>query len=288
MLDKDILSVIEMKRAEFSKGQLRIARYLEENFDKAAFMTAARLGKTAGVSESTVVRFASELGFDGYPEMRRALQEMIRNRLTSVQRIEVARNVMGTGETLSTILHSDMEKIHMTLGGVDREQFHQAVKKILSARQIYVIGTRTAAALAVFMGFYFNLLFQNVKVLYESSASEIFEQILRISPEDVVIGISFPRYSRRTVKAVRFARDQGATVIGLTDVATSPIARVADINLFAKSDMVSFVDSLVAPLSLINALIVAVGNETQEKLSDTFEKLERVWEEYEVYEKVED
>lgn len=287
-MDRDILSLIEHNKSSFSKGQLRIAKFLVENFDKAAFMTAAKLGVTAGVSESTVVRFATELGFEGYPEMRRALQEMIRNRLTSLQRIEVARSVMGTGETLTQILHSDMEKIQLTLDSIDRVQFKKAVEKILAAKRIYILGTRTSAALSVFLGFYFNLLFENVKVLYENSASEIFEQILRIGPEDVVIGISFPRYSKRTVKAVRFARDMGATVIGLTDVTTSPIARMADISLLAKSDMVSFVDSLVAPLSLINALIVAVGNETPEKLSDTFEKLENIWEEYDVYEKVED
>jgi DNA-binding MurR/RpiR family transcriptional regulator len=287
-MDKDILSLIEQKRGEFSKGQTRIAKYIKENFDKAAFMTAARLGKTAGVSESTVVRFASELGFEGYPEMRKALQEMIRNRLTSVQRIEVAKIVMDTKETLTTILQSDMEKIQMTMESVNKVQFNAAVGEILRAKRIYILGTRTSAALSIFLGFYFNLLFDHVKILHESSASEIFEQILRVSPDDVVIGISFPRYSKRTVKALRFAKDMGATVIGITDAETSPIAKISSINLFAKSDMVSFVDSLVGPLSLINALIVAVGTGTQEKLNVTFEKLERIWDEYEVYEKVED
>ncbi|NLO46820.1 MAG: MurR/RpiR family transcriptional regulator [Clostridiales bacterium] len=287
-MDKDILSLIEQKRGEFSKGQSRIARFIKESFDKAAFMTAARLGRTVGVSESTVVRFASELGFEGYPEMRRALQEMIRNRLTSVQRIEVAKIVMDTKETLTSILESDIEKIRMTMESVDRQKFNLAVTEILKARRIYIIGTRTSAALSVFMGFYFNLLFDNVTILQDSAASAVYEQILRISSDDVVIGISFPRYSKRTVKALRFSRDMGATVIGITDAETSPLAKIASINLFAKSDMVSFVDSLVGPLSLINALIVAVGTGTQEKLNNTFEELERIWDEYEVYEKAED
>jgi DNA-binding MurR/RpiR family transcriptional regulator len=287
-MDKDILSLIEQKRGEFSKGQTRIAKFIKENFDKAAFMTAARLGKTAGVSEATVVRFASELGYAGYPEMRKALQEMIRNRLTSVQRIEVAKIVMDSKETLTSILESDMEKIRMTMESVDKQQFHKAVSEILKARKIYIIGTRTSAALSVFMGFYFNLLFDNVTLLHETTVSEVFEQILRVSSEDVVIGISFPRYSKRTVKALRFSKKMGATIIGLTDAQTSPVAKIADINLFAKSDMVSFVDSLVGPLSLINALIVAVGTGTQEKLNYTFEELERIWDEYEVYEKADD
>ncbi len=287
-MDKDILSLIEESKSKFSKGQLRIAAFIEQNFDKAAFMTASKLGETTGVSESTVVRFASELGFEGYPEMRLALQEMIRNRLTSVQRMEVAKTVIGTRDVLTASFHSDMEKIRLTLETVDKESFNLAVQKILGAKRIFILGTRTSAALSMFMGYYFNLMFENVRVLYESSNSEIFEQILRISPEDVLIGISFPRYSRRTVKAVRYARSGGATVIGITDAATSPIAKLADITLLAKSDMVSFVDSLVAPLSLINALIAAVGNEAHDQLFNTFGNLERVWEEYEVYEKIDE
>lgn len=288
MMDKDILSLIESCKGKFSKGQLRIAAFIEQNFDKAAFMTAAKLGETTGVSESTVVRFASELGFDGYPEMRLALQEMIRNRLTSVQRMEVAKTVIGTRDALAASFHSDIEKLRLTLENVDRKSFDLAVAKILSAKRIFILGTRTSAALSMFMGYYFNLMFENVRVLYESSNSEIFEQILRISPEDVLIGISFPRYSKRTIKAVRYAKSSGATVIGITDASTSPLAKLADITLLAKSDMVSFVDSLVAPLSLINALIAAVGNEAHDQLFNTFGNLERVWEEYEVYEKIDE
>jgi len=283
-MEKDIISIIQEKQRSFSKGQTRIARYVTENADKAAFMTASKLGQKVGVSESTVVRFALELGFEGYPEMRKALQEMIRNRLTSVQRIEVAKTVIGERDTLAAILNSDMDNILRTQNALERKDFDAAVEALLDARHIYILGTRTSAALSMFMGFYFNLLFENVKVLYENTAGEIFEQILRIGPGDVFVGISYPRYSRRTVKAVRFARERGATVLALTDAQTSPIAEMADITLLARSDMVSFVDSLVAPLSLINALIVAVS-ERKPGVEGTFNELEKVWNDYEVYEK---
>lgn len=283
-MDKDIIATIETMQHGFSKGQNRIARYVLENTDKAAFMTAAKLGQKADVSESTVVRFALELGYEGYPEMRKALQEMIRNRLTSVQRIEVAKTVIGSRDTLAAILNSDMENILRTQNELDRSQFEAAVDSLLNARHIYILGTRTSAALSMFMGFYFNLLFENVKVLYENTAGEIFEQILRIGPGDVFVGISYPRYSKRTVSAVRFARERGATVLALTDADTSPIAELSDICLLARSDMVSFVDSLVAPLSLINALIVAVS-ERKSGVAGIFGDLEKVWNEYGVYEK---
>lgn len=283
-MDKDIITIIEGKRRSFSKGQNRIARYITENADKAAFMTAARLGQKANVSESTVVRFALELGYEGYPEMRRALQEMIRNRLTSVQRMEVAKTVIGDRDTLAAILNSDMDNILRTQNELDRSHFHAAVDALLEARHIYILGTRTSAALSMFMGFYFNLLFDNVRVLYENTAGEIFEQILRIGPGDVFVGISYPRYSKRTVEAVRFAKERGAKVLAMTDAETSPIAEGADFCLLARSDMVSFVDSLVAPLSLINALIVAVS-ERKADVTGTFSDLEEVWNEYGVYEK---
>ena len=283
-MDKDIIATIETMRNGFSKGQNRIARYILENTDKAAFMTAAKLGQKADVSESTVVRFALELGYEGYPEMRKALQEMIRNRLTSVQRMEVAKTVIGSRDTLAAILNSDMENILRTQNELDRSQFEAAVDSLLNAKHIYILGTRTSAALSMFMGFYFNLLFENVKVLYENTAGEIFEQILRIGPGDVFVGISYPRYSKRTVSAVRFARERGATVLALTDADTSPIAELSDICLLARSDMVSFVDSLVAPLSLINALIVAVS-ERKTGVAGIFNDLEKVWNEYGVYEK---
>ena len=283
-MEKDVISIIQEKRTGFSKGQNRIARYITENADKAAFMTASKLGQKADVSESTVVRFALELGFEGYPEMRKALQEMIRNRLTSVQRIEVAKTVIGGRDTLSAILNSDMENILRTQNSLDRARFDEAVEALLRAKKIYILGTRTSASLSTFMGFYFNLLFENVRVLAENTAGEIYEQLMRIGPEDVFVGISYPRYSKRTATAVRFAKERGALVLALTDAAASPIAEVADICLLARSDMVSFVDSLVAPLSLINALIVEVSKR-KPGVSGTFSELEEIWNKYEVYEK---
>ncbi len=286
-MEKDILAVLERKQGSFSKGQLRISRYIMENADKASYMTASKLGQKTGVSESTVVRFALELGYAGYPEMRKALQETIRSRLTSLQRMEVARTVIGTRDPLTAILNSDMENILLTQSSVSRDVFERAVETILQAKSIYILGARTSSALAVFMGFYLGLILGNVRVLNENREGEIMEQMLRIGPEDLFIGLSYPRYSRRTVQAVRFAKDRGAAVLALTDSNTSPIAVRSDICLLARSDMVSFVDSLVAPLSLINALIVAVS-ERKPGVADTFEELEKVWNEYDVYEKSED
>ena len=287
-MTRDILSVIQNSMPTFSKGQRLIARIILESYDKAAFMTASKLGKTVNVSESTVVRFAAELGYDGYPSMQKALQEMIRNKLTSIQRIEVANDRIGNQDILSMVMQSDIEKIRMTLEETDRASFRQAVDAILSAHRIYILGVRSAAALADFLGFYFNLIFDNIVLVHTTSASEIFEQLLRVGPEDVVIGISFPRYSSRTVKAMRFAKDRGANVIALTDSEASPLAEAATETLLAKSDMASFVDSLVAPLSLVNALIVAVGRRRNEDVEQIFADLEQIWSEYGVYEQVEE
>jgi DNA-binding MurR/RpiR family transcriptional regulator len=285
-MDKDILSVIESASSGFSKGQRSIAKYILENYDKAAFMTASRLGQVVNVSESTVVRFAAELGYSGYPEMRRALQDMIRNRLTSIQRIDIAKELMESQDILNLVLSSDIEQIRLTMEETNREVFDAAVNAIVKAKSIYIFGLRSSSALSNFMGFYFNLLFDNVHVINESSASEIFEQILRISKEDVFIALSFPRYSRRTIKAMLYARDMGAKIIGITDAPSSPIAKLADIALFARSDMVSFLDTLVAPLSLVNALIVATSAKAKDDLYSNFERLERIWDEYGVYEKI--
>ena len=283
----DILNQIQNHMSSFSKGQKLIANYILEYYDKAAFMTASRLGKTASVSESTVVRFAVELGYEGYPEMQRALQEMIRNKLTSVQRIEVANDRIGQSDVLSAVLHSDVEKIRQTLDKTDRDAFSASVDAILNANNLYILGVRSAAALASFFGFYMNLMFDHVHLVNTNSSSEMFEQIVRVSPGDAVLGISFPRYSSRTVKAMRFCHDMGATVIALTDSRQSPIAESANHVLVAESDMISLVDSLVAPMSLINALLVAIARKREAELEHTFEKLERIWDEYEVYEKVE-
>ena len=287
-MPKDILSTIQSEMHTFSKGQKLIAHFILESYDKAAFMTASRLGKTVKVSESTVVRFAAELGYDGYPAMQKALQEMIRSKLTSIQRIEVTNDRIGDHNILSMVMQSDIEKIRLTLEETDQAQFQRAVDAIVGARHIYILGVRSAAAIASFLGFYFTLIFQNVTIIHTTSASEVFEQLLHVGPEDVVIGISFPRYSRRTVKAMQFAHDRGAEAIAITDSAASPLAPYSSITLLAKSDMASFVDSLVAPLSLVNALIVAIGRKKNDDLSRTFESLERIWDEYEVYEKVDE
>lgn len=248
-------------------------------------MTASKLGKTVNVSESTVVRFAAELGYEGYPEMRKALQDMIRNCLTSVQRIEVARSLLENQDILAAVLTSDIEQIRLTLDETNRVDFQNAVDAIVNADHIYIFGLRSSAALASFMGFYFNLLFENVRVVNENSVSEVFEQILRIGQNDVFIGLSFPRYSKRTIKAMRYAADRGAKVIGITDNHMSPIAKIAGIPLCARSDMVSFVDSLVAPLSLVNALIVAASAKAKgADLTTDFARLETMWSEYDVYE----
>ena len=284
----DLITKIQSELPGFSKGQKQIARFILEHYDKAAFMTASRLGVTVGVSESTVVRFATELGYDGYPHLQRALQEMIRNKLTSVQRMEVAGDRMGGRDVLQTVLHADTDMIRVTLDEIDRDAFQGAVDALMGAKRIYILGVRSSSALASFLGFYFNLLFENVTLVHTNSVSEIFEQVLRVGPGDVLFGISFPRYSKRTLSAMKYARDRGARVIALTDSQLSPLARVADHVLLARSDMASFVDSLVAPLSVINALIVAGGMSRRDEIEQTFNKLERIWEEYDVYEKPED
>lgn len=287
-MNKDLLSRISAEMPRFSKGQKLIARYLIDHYDKAAFMTASKLGATVGVSESTVVRFASEVGFEGYPQLQRNLQELIRNRLTSVQRMEVTNEQIGSTDVLSKVLNLDIDKIRRTLEETSKEDFNQAVDAITSAKDIYILGVRSSAALAGFMGFYFNHIFPSVRLISTSSVSEMFEQMLRVGEGDVFIAISFPRYSRRTVSAARYAKSCGAKVIAITDSVASPLAEHADYLLLARSDMASFVDSLVAPLSLINALIVGVGLKNREEIAHTYHKLEYIWEEYNVYEKSEE
>ena len=286
-MNRDILTIIQSRMSTFSKGQKLIGRYILDNYDKAAFMTAARLGQTVQISESTVVRFAAELGYDGYPAMQKAMQEMIRGKLTTVQRIEVSYDRLGPEDVLDKVVQSDIEKLRMTLNELNREDFSAAVNAIVSARRIYILGVRSSAALSDFLAFYFKLIFDNVSQVQTSLASEMFEQMLRVGEGDVVIGISFPRYSTRSVRAMEFARDQGATVVAVTDSEMSPLYDTANYRLLAKSDMVSFADSLVAPLSIINALIVAVGRKKASEVTATFERLESIWDEYQVYEKVE-
>ena len=287
-MSRDLIHSITQQMPGFSKGQKLIAQYILAHYDKAAFMTAAKLGMTVGVSESTVVRFASELGFDGYPQLQRALQELIRNRFTSVQRMEVTSDQLGDGNILHKVLNLDIEKIRRTMEKASVEDFEQAVDAIVSAKNIYILGIRSASALSGFMSFYFNQIFENVRLINTTSASEMFEQIMRIKEGDVFIGITFPRYSKRTTNAAKFAKQNGAKVIAITDSDLSPIAEAADHLLLARSDMASFVDSLVAPLSMINALIVAIGIRKKDEISSTYERLEQIWDEYNVYEKVEE
>ena len=281
----DILTYIQENMSTFSKGQKLIANYILQSYDKAAFMTASKLGKTVNVSESTVVRFAAELGFDGYPSMQKTLQEMIRNKLTSIQRVEVSNERIGNQDIMTMVMQSDIEKIRLTLDETDRSSFNEAVSAISSAKKIYILGVRSASVLADFISFYFRFMFDNLVSVDTTSISEVFEQILHISADDVFIGLSFPRYSKRTVKAMQFAKDRGAKVIAITDSKVSPLTKIADVSLLAKSDMASFVDSLVAPLSLVNALIVAVSREKTVQLETSLNGLEKIWEEYEVYEK---
>ena len=284
-MNRDLLRDIRERMSSFSKGQRLIASYILEHYDKAAYLTAARLGSVVGVSESTVVRFANELGYDGYPAFQHSLQEIIRNRLTSFQRIEVTNSLIGDGNVLDKVLLSDAEKIRRTLEEIDHTSFERAVDRIVSAKQIYIIGVRSSSSLAGFLNYNFRMIFDNVKFVQTTSGSEMFEQIMQIGEGDVMIAISFPRYSKRIINAVEYAGSKRADVVALTDSVQSPIAEYADHLLIAQSDMASFVDSLVAPLSIINAMIVAVSRRKQEELTKRLQALEEVWDRYDVYKK---
>ena len=286
-MTNDILDILKERQSTFSKGQRLISKYIMEDYDKAAFMTANRLGKTVGVSESTVVRFAVDLGFDGYPSMQKAMQEMVLNRLTSVQRIEVANNRIGDQDVVSMVIQSDMEKLRQTGETLSRQEFDAAVNAILGAKRVYILGVRSAAPLADFLGYYLNYMFNNVHTITGCGTSEMFEKIVGVDNQDVVIAFSFPRYSSATTKGAQYCRTTGATVIGITDNRESPLGQASDHVLCAKSDMVSLVDSLVAPLSVVNSLIVAIASRRQKELQRTFESLERIWDQYNVYEKQE-
>ena len=279
---------IQKKMATFSKGQRLIAKYIMEHYDRVAFMTASRLGATVGVSESTVVRFATEIGYTGYPELQQAMQEMIRNKLTSVQRMNVTANRIGTNDILDSVVTQDMDIIRRTMEETSHENFYAAADAIANARRVYVLGARSSLALATFISYYLKLLLENVILVQSTSEAEIFEQMIRIDEGDVVIGISFPRYSRKAVKAMNFARKSGAKVVAITDSSLSPLAQPADYLLLARSDIASIVDSLCAPLSLINALIVTIAMKRKKDAEETFTKLEGLWDEYNVYEKVDE
>ena len=279
---QNLLKYIQIKLPHLSKGQKMIARYILEHCDKAAFMTAAKLGTTIGVSESTVVRFAIVLGFKGYPKLQTCLQELIKSKLTIVQKMELSNDYVTQENALKSVLKTDMGNIKTTLEKINYQTFEDIVNSLFKARKIYIIGLRQSAALSEFLAFYLNLILDNVKVV-AYGVSDIFEQMLNVSEEDVVIGIGFPRYTTRTIEALAFAKSKNANVVAITDSLLSPLAAKADYTLIAQSNMASFVDSLVAPLSVINALIIAVGLREKEKISSTFSTLEEIWEEYQVY-----
>ena len=281
--EENLLSRMNTQYHKFSKGQKKLVSYITDNYDKAAFFTAAKLGETVGVSESTVVRFAIHLGYKGYPEFQKALEELVRNKLNSIQRMEVTYGRVPQSDILDTVLRADIEKIKLTMENIDHNAFELAVETILEAKSIYIVGIRSCAPLASFLGFYFNLLFDNVHLMHTNSSSELFEQMIHISKDDVIIGISFPRYSMRTLKALEFANNRNAKVITLTDSIHSPMNLYSSCNLIARSDMASIVDSLVAPLSVINALVVALCMRKQREVTATLEDLEKIWDEYQVY-----
>lgn len=285
---KSILHTIETNMANFSKGQKRIANYILENYDKAAFLTASKLGKLSEVSESTVVRFASELGYDGYPSMQRALQEMIRSRLTSTQRIQAAGDLFDRRSILPAVVQSDIEKLRLMASEANQSEFDRVVDQLLSCRHIYILGVRSSSFVAGYLNFYMHLLTENVTLVQSNAAGEIFEQMLRIGPEDVMVAISFPRYSRVTLNTVKFAQDRGASIIAITDNELSPVYQMADAALLAPCEMISFVDSMVAPLSLINALLIAIGVRQGTNAAKTFAELEDIWNAYGVFGKTDD
>ena len=268
---------------KLSKGQKLIANYILEHYEKAVFLTAAKLGGIVGVSESTVVRFANELGYDGYPKFQDALEELVKSKLTAMQRLEVTTDRIDTSHVLKSVLQMDEEKIRSTRDQIDEASFNRAVDRIIDAKTIYVLGVRSCAGLASFLGFYLNIIFDNIRVVNTNSISEMFEAIHRINEEDVIIGISFPRYSKRVMKCLEFAQSRNANVIAITDSYISPIASYADYALIGNSEMVSFVDSLVAPLSIINAIIVAISLRKKDEIAVNLERLENIWVEYEVY-----
>ena len=279
----DLLSRMNEKLITMSKGQRKLATFISRNYDRAVFMTASKMGEEVGVSESTVVRFATLLGYNGYPAFQKAMEAMVQEKLNSIQKIEIAAGNMTRQEVLESVLKADAEKIKLTLDTLDRDAFEMAIDTILNARRIYVLGIRSCAPLASFLGFYLNLMFKDVTIVSTNNSSEIFEQMLRIDEDDCIIGISFPRYSMRTLKAMEFANSRNAKVITITDSKNSPMNLYSSCNLLSRSDMASIVDSLVAPLSVINALIVSLCMKKQDKVIETLEALEDIWNEYQVY-----
>jgi DNA-binding MurR/RpiR family transcriptional regulator len=284
-MKKDLAALIESQMPTLSKGKKKIAQTVLTDYDKVAYMTAAKLSEMVGVSESTVVRFAIDLGYDGYPEFQHAVQELVRAKLTPNQRIRIAEERLVGANPIENVMTSDAEKIKYTMHSIDRTAFAAAVEAIVSAENVYIFGVRSSAFLAGFFNYNLGMIQDNVRLIQPTSSSEVFEQILGISKRDVLIAISFPRYSAKIVNALKYARSRNATVIALTDSLQSPLAEHANCLLTAQSDMASFVDSLVAPLSIIDALLVAVTQRRGNEVRERFDRLERVWDEYDVYAK---
>lgn len=287
-MNSQLTDRIKENSGGFSKGQRMIAKYIEEHSEKVAFMTAARLGTTVGVSESTVVRFATEIGYSGYPALQQAIQEMIRSKLTSVQRLEMTSTNIDPTRLLDAVLEQDIDILRRTKENVDRKSFYEAADALVRAKRVYVLGAGSSLALATFLAHYLRLVFDTVHLIEATSEATILQQMIRLGPEDAIIAISFPRYSKKAAKTMKYASDRGAATIAITDSSLSPVARVSSHLLLARSDMVSFVDSLVGPLSLINALIVTVAIKKKDEVADTLRKIEGIWDEYGIYEKVDE
>ncbi|MDO4720357.1 MAG: MurR/RpiR family transcriptional regulator [Peptostreptococcaceae bacterium] len=279
---KDLISLIHSKFSKLSKGQKILAQYILSDYDKAAFMTAAKLGDTVGISESTVVRFANALGYDGYPMLQRSLQELIKTKLTTVQRVEMSQEYSGDFAILKKVLKADVDNIKGTLSEINPASFENVISKLLTAKKIYIVGLRSSAAIGEYLSFYLNLILDNV-ALVNYGISDVFEQILKVGEGDLVVGISFPRYSKRTFELLQYAKNRGADIVAMTDSLLAPIATLASETLITKSNMASFVDSLVAPLSVANALIVSVGMRRRGEIREIFDTLEEIWKEYKIY-----
>lgn len=281
----DISQRIKNVYPSFSKGQKKIANAILNEYDKAAYLTAAKLGKLVGVSESTVVRFANELGFEGYSEFQHAVQELVRIKLTPNQRIEVTKARIGRGDVLENVLESDINKIRYTIDHLDRNSFNNSVDAILKAKNIYITGARSTESLARLLSYNLSIIFDNIKFVAPTSSAEVFEQMYSIGEDDVLIAFSFPRYSSKIINAVKYARQKNSKVVVFTDSEISPLAEYANYLLTAQSDMASFMDSLVAPLSIINAIVVEITRRCEKKITERFDSLEKLWDEYDVYAK---
>ena len=278
---QDMIDRLNQSGKRLSKGHRKIAQYIVEHYDKAVFMTACKLGECVGVSESTVVRFAAAMGYEGYPQLQRSLQELVSHRLTANQRFEMSSDI-NPDEAMDTVLKSDIQNLRETLEEINPATFSDAVNRLLKARRIYVMGLRSAAPLAQFMAYYLNFIMDDVH-LVASNATDVFEAISRISEDDVLVGISFPRYSTRTLQGMRYAKQRGAQVLAVTDGPMSPLAEAADVTLTARTDMASFVDSLAAPLSVINALLVCMGLNRKEEMKEHLKRMDGIWDAYSIY-----